>query len=131
MRGKRSLIRLRSSSTIVCKGEPVKKPQGYRQAAAETCFYLLVLCLPYYQSLLLAGVTGSIYFLLIACLLMFVVASSPRAYRTIVTCLKALVLSGFTPAQDRSARWVSVPSSTVACGPSLTPIFQRPPPIFS
>ena len=109
----------------------MKKPQGYRRAAAETCFYLLVLCLPYYQSLLLAGVTGSIYFLLMACLLMFVVAGSPDVYRTIAACLKALTLSWFTPALDRGVLWVSVPSHAVARGPSLAPFFQRPPPIFS
>lgn len=109
----------------------MRKPQGYRRAAAEMCFYLLVLCLPYYQSLLLAGVTGSIYFLLMTCLLMFVVASSTDAYRTITACLKALTLSWFTPALDRGVLWVSVPSQTVARGPSLAPLFQRPPPIFS
>jgi hypothetical protein len=109
----------------------VKKPQGYRQAAAETCFFLLVLCLPYYQSLLYAGITGSIYFLLMTCLLMFVLVGSRDVYRTITACLKALTLSWLKPALDRGVLWVSVPSRTVARGPSLVPSFQRPPPIFS
>jgi len=112
-------------------GKQVRKPQGYRRAAAEVCFYLLVLCLPYYQSLLLAGVTGSIYFLLMTGLLMFVVASSPEIRRTITACLDALAISQFTPRLDRGALWVSNPLHTIARGPSLTPLFQRPPPIFS
>lgn len=109
----------------------MRKPQGYRRAAAETCFYLIVLCLPYYQSLLLAGVTGSIYFLLMTCLLMFVVANSPDVTHAITACLKELALSWFTPVLDRGALWVSIPSLTIAREPSLDPLFQRPPPIFS
>jgi hypothetical protein len=109
----------------------MKKPQGYKQAAAEKFFCLFVLCLPYYQSLLFAGVSGSIYFLLLTCLLMFVVARSAEVFRTITARLRALPLSWFTPPPDRGVLWISLPSLAVARGPSLSPLFQRPPPIFS
>lgn len=107
------------------------KPQGYRQATTEQLFCLFVLCLPYYQSLLFAGISGMVSFLLLTCLLMFVVANSPAIYQTITACLRALPPSWVAPILDRRDRWVSVPLFVVAPGPSLAPSFQRPPPIFS
>jgi hypothetical protein len=112
-------------------GGLVTKPRGYRQAAAEECFFLLVLCLPYYQALFLAGMSGMISFLLLTCLLMFAVAGSPAICRTIAARLRALPLSWVAPLFDRRGLWVSVPLFAVAEGPSLAPSFQRPPPIFS
>jgi hypothetical protein len=116
---------------MIPSGEHVRKPQGYRQAAAEECFCLLVLCLPYYQALLFAGISGMISVLLLTCLLMFVVVRSPDIYRTITGRLKAFPLSWVPPILDRRGLWVSVPSHAVIQGPSLAPSFQRPPPIFS
>lgn len=107
------------------------KPQGYRQAAAEECFFLLVLCLPYYQTLFLAGMSGVFSFLLLTSLLMFAVAGSPAIARTIAARLRALPLSWIAPQFDRRGLWVSTPLFAVAEGPSLAPSFQRPPPIYS
>jgi hypothetical protein len=113
------------------KGEHVQKPQGYRQAAAESCFCLLVLFLPHYQSLLFQGIGQAIGILLLTCLLMFLVDRSPEIYRAIAAGLKALLPSWFTPILRSAGRWVSAPSRTVVLEPSLAPTFQRPPPIFS
>jgi hypothetical protein len=107
------------------------KPQGYRQAATEQLLCLFVLCLPYYQSLLFAGMSGMIFFLLLTFLLMFVVARSPAIYRVMTACLKTLPSSWSAPTLDRRDRWVSAPLYVVAPGPSLAPSFQRPPPLFS
>jgi hypothetical protein len=112
-------------------GAQVNKPQGYRQAVAEECFCLLVVCLPYYQSLLLAGVSGAVSVLLLTILLMFVVARSPEVYRAIAACLRAFPLSWLAPVLVRRALWVSVPRHAVLSEPGLAPWFQRPPPIFS
>jgi hypothetical protein len=109
----------------------VRKPQGYRKAAAEECVCLLLLCLPYYQALLFAGTSGMISVLLLTCLLLCVVTRSPDIYRTITGCLEALPLWWAPPILDRTGLWVSMPSQVVAQGPSLAPSFQRPPPIFS
>jgi hypothetical protein len=109
----------------------VTKPQGYRQATTEQLFCLFVLCLPYYQSLLFAGISGMASFLLLTFLLMFVVARSPAIYRTITACLKALPMSWIAPTLDRRDRWVTIRLFVVAPGPSLAPSFQRPPPLFS
>jgi hypothetical protein len=122
---------IRSGCTIILKGEHVKKPQGYRQAAAEQCFCLLILCIPYYQSLLLAGISGLISVLLLTFLLLFVVARSPEIYRAVTSCLEAFPSSWVAPLSDRRGLWVSLPSHAVVPGPSLAPSFQRPPPIFS
>ncbi len=121
----------RPGRTITYKGERVRKPQGYRRVAAEECFCLLVLCLPYYQALLFAGISGMISVVLLTFLLMFVAVRSPDIYRTITACLKALPISWAPPISDRGGLWASVPSHAVAQGPSLAPSFQRPPPIFS
>ena len=109
----------------------MRKPQGYRQAAVEECVCLLLFCLPYYQALLFAGISGMISVLLLTCLLMFVVSGSPNIYRTITGCLKAIPLSWVAPVLDYACFWILVPSHTVAEVPSLAPSFQRPPPIFS
>jgi hypothetical protein len=109
----------------------VRKPQGYTKAAAEECVYLFLLCLPYYQALLFAGISGMISVFLLTCLLLCVVTRSPDIYRTIIGCLEALPLSWAAPILDRTGLWVSVPSQVVAQEPSLAPSFQRPPPLFS
>jgi hypothetical protein len=107
------------------------KPHGYKQAAAEQLLCFLVLCLPYYQSLLFAGMSGMISFFLLTFLLMFVVARSPAICRVLTVCLEALPSSWIAPAFDRRDHWVSAPLFAVASGPGLAPSFQRPPPLFS
>lgn len=109
----------------------MRKPQGFRHEASEQLLCFFVLCLPYYQSLLFAGMSGMISFLLLTFLLMFVVARSPAIYRAITTCLNALPLSWVAPTLNRRNRWLGEPLYAVIAGPSLAPSFQRPPPIFS
>jgi hypothetical protein len=116
---------------MACKGEHVTKPQGYRQATTEQLCCLFVLCLPYYQALLFAGMSGMVSFLLLTFLLMFVVVRSPAIFHTITARLTALPPSWVAPILDRRARWASLPLYVVASGPSLAPSFQRPPPLFS
>jgi hypothetical protein len=116
---------------MACMGRHVTKPQGYRQTAAEQLFCLFVVCLPYCQSLLFAGMSGIISFFLLTLLLMFVVARSPAIYRVITACLKVLPPSWVAPTLDRRDRWVGAPLYMVVSGPSLAPSFQRPPPRFS
>ena len=112
-------------------GRQIVKPQGYRQAASEQLLCFFVLCLPYYQSLLFAGISGMISLLLLTFLLVFVVSRSPAIYRAITTCLNTLPLSWVTPILDRRNRWVGEPLYVVVAEPGLAPSFQRPPPLFS
>ena len=117
--------------TMICKGERVRKPQGYRQAAAEACFCLFALCLPYWQSLLLAGISGTLSLLLFTCLLLFAVARTPEIYGCLTANLRALPPSWLAPPVKPSGPWIWIPLRAVAQGPSLAPAFQRPPPLFS
>ena len=116
---------------MACMGRQVTKPQGYWQAASEQLLCFLVLCLPYYQSLFFAGMSGMISFLLLTFLLIFVVARSPAISRVITARLKALPPSWVAPIVDRRDSWVGEPLYVVTAGPSLAPSFQRPPPLFS
>jgi hypothetical protein len=109
----------------------VKKPQGYRKAAVEQCACFLLLCLPYYQALLFAGISGMVSALLLACLLLFVIARSPDIFHTFVGGFKAVPLLWAAPVLDCAGHWISVPSQAIPSEPSLSPSFQRPPPIFS
>jgi len=61
---------------MACMGRHLTKPQGYRPAASERLLCLFVICIPYYQALLFAGMSGMISFLLLTILLMFVVVRS-------------------------------------------------------
>lgn len=108
----------------------MKKPEGIRRFLAESSFYLLTFCLPYYQSLFFAGVCGSIYFLLAACLLIFVVIGSPAVFHTITACLRAFPLDWLPQATNRVFLYLFAPSRATSSEPALTPLFQRPPPIF-
>jgi hypothetical protein len=128
---KRSKHGDRARRTMACMEWQMRKPQGFRQEASEQLLCFFVLCLPYYQSLLFAGMSGMISFLLLTFLLMFMVARSPAIYRVITTCLNALPLSRIPPNLKRQNRRVGERLCAVKAGPSLAPSFQRPPPIFS
>ena len=107
------------------------RPQGYRQSAAEAWFCLFALCLPYYQSLLLAGLSGVLWFLLLSCLMVFVVARSPELRRSIAARLRMLPREWLPARLDRRERWIASPLFAASNGPSLEPLFQRPPPLFA
>lgn len=109
----------------------MRKPEGYSRTAAEGCFCLLVFCLPYWHSLLLAGVTGSLLFLCLTLLLMFVVGRAPESYKAITGSLEVLPLSWVTPVLAAVRYWPVTPLSWFAPEPTLAPSFQRPPPLFS
>jgi hypothetical protein len=109
----------------------VTKPRGYMQAAEEQLFCWLVLCLPYWQTLLFAGISGMISFLLLTVLLLFVVTRSPAIYRTIIERLKAFPTSWIAPILDRKELWITSHLLVLDPGPSPAPSFQRPPPLFS
>jgi len=109
----------------------VTKPCGYRRVAEEQLFVLLVLALPYCQSLLLAGMSGMISVLLMACLLIFVAVRSSELIHTLTALASAIPLGWLTPPFERMERWVSVPSQALMQKPDLALLFQRPPPIFS
>jgi len=115
---------------MACMGRQVTKPQGYRQSASEQLLCCFVLCLPYYQSLLFAGMSGMISFVLLTVLLMFVVARSPAIYRVIIICLKALPPSWAPPTLEGSDRRVFEPLFVVAAAKSRSFLPASPSTLF-
>jgi hypothetical protein len=109
----------------------VRKPEGYLRTAAESCFCVAVFCVPYWHSLLLAGITGSVSFLCFSLLLMFVVGRAPQAYTTITACLKAVPLSWVAAVLAARRRRILTPLRRLPSERALAPSFQRPPPLFS
>jgi len=109
----------------------VTKPRGYIRTAEERFSCLLLVSLPYWQALLLAGISGMISFLLLTFLLLFVVSRSPTVYRIISVRLKALPYLGIALILGCRDRWLVRPTRTLVAEPSLAPSFQRPPPLFS
>jgi hypothetical protein len=108
------------------------KRERYIHAALYLTFHLLfVVSLPHCRSFLCSGLGRTIGTLLFATVLMFTIVRSADLYRTISTCLLALPLSWVAPVFD--CGFASIPSFDllVASEPALSPIAQRPPPIFS
>jgi hypothetical protein len=109
----------------------VRKPEGHLRTAAETSFCLLVFCLPYWHSLLMAGITGSVSFLCLTILLAFVVGRAPQATAALAACLRALPFSWIAPDRAAQRAWIIAPLGWPLSEPALAPSFQRPPPLFS
>lgn len=106
----------------------MSKPQGYRQSAAEAMFCLLVFCLPYYQSLLFAGLGRTILLLLLTCLLMFLIVRSTDFGRAVAACLMSLPSYWPAPVCCQGIAAITSDFERVPLAPSLSPLFQRPPP---
>ena len=106
------------------------KPQGYVQSAADATFCLCMLCLPHYQSLLFEGIGRSIVIVLLACLLMFLVVRCPEICRVVTERLIAF-LSWLGPSFTQEFRALLFISLSVPNAPTVSPLFQRPPPLFS
>jgi hypothetical protein len=101
------------------------------EAVREIILYMLPVYLSFYQALLVAGIGRAIVLLLLSILLMFLVANRAEIFGAFAAFLKALPSSWVAPApiyRLRDLRFVSLHVSAV---PSLSPLFQRPPPIFS
>jgi len=107
------------------------KPQGYTQAAEEQLSWLFGLCLPYWQTLLFAGLSGAASFLLLTFLLLFAVAGSQAIHQRASAGLRDASTIGLAPILERSVRWIAAHLQILGSGPSLTASFQRPPPLFS
>jgi len=103
----------------------------YNEIFLNVVYCLLVFCVADIRPLVIGGLFKLIASLLLACLLAFVVVHSANICRLVTACLQALPISRFPLAVDR--RWVSRSRTTTVIPnePSLSPLFQRPPPIFS
>jgi hypothetical protein len=97
----------------------------------NAAYCVLVFCTVDFRPLLLGGLFKLVVTLAVACLLAFVVVHSASICRAIAACLHALPASHFALTVDR--RWAGRLQTTVVVPnePSLSPLFQRPPPASS
>jgi hypothetical protein len=103
----------------------------YHEIFLNVAYCLLVFCVADLRPLLIGGLFKLIASLLLACLLAFVVVHSANICRLVTACFQVFPINRFRLPVDR--RWAGRSQSTavIANEPSLSPLFQRPPPIFS
>jgi hypothetical protein len=103
----------------------------YSQTFLNAACYLLVFCVVGFRPVLIGGFFKLIASLVFACLLAFVIVHSANIRRFVIAYLRVLPISLLPFVADR--RWFEKPHTTVivANESNLSPLFQRPPPIFS
>jgi hypothetical protein len=103
----------------------------YSQMFLNVAHCLLVSCVADFRPLVIGGLFKLIASLAVACLLAFVVVHSASICKQVAAYFHALPISLLVLVVEprrvrRSQAIVVVPNE-----PSLSPLFQRPPPIFS
>ena len=101
------------------------------EAVREVLLYMLPVYLSFYQALLVSGIGRAMVLLLLTVLLMFLVANRAEIFRAFAAFRKALPSSWVAPAPSCGLRELTFASLHVSSAPNLSPLFQRPPPIFS
>ena len=103
----------------------------YLRAFLNAASCLLVYCLSYPPAFLVGEFSKLLAFLVFAGLLMFVVVNSAEIRRVAVAFFEALRLPLFSLVVDRGSIQRSPIAPAIPKKPSLSPLFQRPPPVFS
>jgi hypothetical protein len=101
------------------------------QLFSNVAYSLLIFCVAEFRPLIIGGFFKLVASLALACLLAFVVVHSANICRLLIACLHALPVCFFPLAFHR--RWVERSRTTIVVPsePSLSPLFERPPPILS
>jgi len=107
--------------------------QLYREVAADFCLYMYMLpvYLPYFPALIALLVGKAVVSVLLAVLVMFLVAHRTEAIHAITTALKAFPTAWLAPVPVLGFHEICFASLAVPAAPRLTPLFQRPPPLFA
>jgi hypothetical protein len=92
---------------------------------------VIVRCVADLRLLLIGNLFKLVVSLLLACLLAFVVVDSANIWRLLAAFLSGLTTDFFPWSVAR--RWTQPSQTTIAVSsePSLSPLFQRPPPALS
>src|SRR5260221_10561905 len=104
----------------------------YPRVFLDVALYLLAYCLVNFQpSFLVGGFSKLLASLVLAYLLAFVVIHPTDAFKRVAACLEALPVALAPLVVER--QWIEESNASFAVPnkPSLAPLFQRPPPIFS
>jgi hypothetical protein len=101
------------------------------QILLNVAYCLLIFCVVDFRPLVIGGFFKLVASLALAWLLAFVVVHSGNIRRLLIACLDALPVCFFPFAVNR--RWAERSQTTIVVPnePSLSPLFQRPPPILS
>lgn len=95
----------------------------------KVAYCLLIFCLADRRTLLVGGFFKVVASLVVACLLAFIVVHSAHIWRLLIASLHAIPVRFFARSVDlrweRSQNAIAVPNE-----PSLSALFQRPPPIL-
>jgi len=121
-----------ASTVVYLRREPL--PMGhrhYQRTFLNGASYLLVYCLSYPPPFLVGEFSKLLTFLVFAGLLMFVVVNSAEIRRVTVALFEALRFPLFSLVVDLGSIERSPTSIVAPKKPCLSPLFQRPPPIFS
>jgi hypothetical protein len=94
-------------------------------------YYLLIFCVADFRPLVVGGFFKLVTALLLAYLLAFVVIHSPNIYKLVAASFRFLPISFFPLVLARRLLQLSQTDVVVPNEPSLSSLFQRPPPIFS
>jgi hypothetical protein len=105
----------------------MNKPQGYLHSASEALFCLLIVGLPYYQSLFSTSITRVLLFCLLTFLFLFLARHSEDLAQAIRRCIFA-ICGGIILPQGRPSGISFVLPIRLIQDTFLTPFSKRPPP---
>ena len=121
------LPKARAGRKVYCDSKRTMRQNGYPQIFLNVAFFLLM----EFRPVVIGGFFKLITSLVLAYLLAFVLVNRTKIFKVLVSSLQAPRISGFPllVARRRIGRYQT--TITVPDAPSLSPLFQRPPPIFS
>ena len=103
----------------------------YGQTFLNVAFALLIFCVAEFRPVVIGGFFKLITSVVLAYVLAFVLLHRTNLFKILVASLQAFRMSGFPLVADRRRVGRSQTTITVPGAPSLSSLFQRPPPIFS
>ena len=100
---------------------------GYLQMFLNVVFFLLM----EFRPVVIGGFFKLITSIVLAYLLAFLIVHRTKIFKILASSLQASRISGFPALVGQRRIGRSQTTITVPDAPSLSPLFQRPPPIFS
>src|SRR6266852_3621981 len=97
----------------------------------NVAYCLLIFCVADFRPLVIGGFFKLVTALVLACLLAFVVVHSPNICKLVAACLRALPIPLSPLVVGRRLVGRSQTNIVVPNEASLSPLFQRPTPLFS
>lgn len=118
-------------ASVYCDSETDMECYRYTREFLTIAYCLLVLNVAEARPIVIGGFLKVVASIVLAYLLAFVFVQRTNIFKLLAAGLELSPMSGFSLFVNR--HWAERPQKTIAVpdGPSLSPLFQRPPPIFS